>query len=187
LAAGPIAHLDAQPCSRTKRTHAERERTPMRTYPGHGGADGLRAPLRTRLRRPVVTGHDVRPLDTRLTAEQRDRLIPDLLRRPDLRLHKLPRWLHRALRRLPDSILGYQHHGMAWWLGSTPDWLDHWGYYLAPDGREVFVTEPYHVEGEAVAEMLELAHAVGATLRISPVSAWYPGWTIRVEFWPTDR
>ena len=119
-----------------------------------------------------------------LTAEQNARLPADVLRAPALhRSHKLPRWLQRRLRAIPDNELGYRsYHGS--WLVEGADWLDHWGYYVAPDGRQVFVSEPYHVGTDALTSALLFARQAGAELRVSPVSSHYPGWTIRLEFWP---
>ena len=120
-----------------------------------------------------------------LTAGQNARLADDLLRAPALRQHKIPRWMHKRLRALPDNPIGYESFGAAWVLHGTPHrMLDHWGYYVAADGREVFVTEPYDVNNEVIRAALDLASAVDAYLYVSPVSSHYPGWTVRIEFWP---
>ena len=121
-----------------------------------------------------------------LEPDQEERLISDLLRAEPLRKHKMPRWLHSRLRSLPDNLIGARYFGPGRqaWMVRVCDWLDHWGYYVNERGDEIFVSEPYDADQEDLREMANFADQIGAKLYARPVSAHYPGHTLRFEFWP---
>ena len=65
---------------------------------------------------------------------------------PPVRKHKIPRWLLSAVKRLT----GKKHWQLAPYIentGKTAGWLDHHGTAVL-DGREVFVSQPYHLHPE---------------------------------------
>lgn len=123
-----------------------------------------------------------------LSQSQADRLLGELMRAPVYRAGTFPAWLRKRLKAIPENSLGIEFYSRGHWSmsggRSWPGWLDHFGYYVAPDGTEVFVTEPYDLIGDKIEGALAFAREVGAELHVSPVSTWYPTHTVRLEFWP---
>jgi len=107
-----------------------------------------------------------------LSDDQMKTLPKDLMRAKKYTLHKVPAWLTKRLRAQGRTLAG------------NGDWRDHMGSYKASDGTEVFVSEPYDLTGDKLRGALEFADSVEAFLHVSPVSSWYPGVTVRLEFWP---
>lgn len=92
-----------------------------------------------------------------------------LLKPLPVRLHHCPRWFRRA------GVLGPRRSYSA-------QWLDHWGSVKLADGRVAFVSEPYNVSAEDLAECEAIAAKIGALFTVDPNSWWFPGQTIRLVF-----
>ena len=66
-------------------------------------------------------------------------------------------------------------------------WLDHMGSLKTSNCTEIFISEPYQLTGDKVRAALEFADSVDAFVHVSPVSSWYPGFSVRLEFWPSSE
>jgi hypothetical protein len=61
--------------------------------------------------------------------------------------------------------------------------LDHLRHF-----KNLFICQPYHLEGEALAKLLELCRAEGLVVKISAISNYWPGHTISlIIFRPEDQ
>lgn len=70
---------------------------------------------------------------------------------PPVRKHKIPRWLLNSVKQLT----GKKHWELAPYIentGKTAGWLDHHGTAML-DGREIFVSQPYHLHPETKASL----------------------------------
>lgn len=108
----------------------------------------------------------------------------ELLKPSEVRLNHVPNWFRLRLLKAfkhpwgntgGDAILSHAvdvHF-------RDPYWLDHWG---STDNGKVFVSEPYNLSPENVAELDSFAKKLGVQWYISACSWWFPGQTIRVAF-----
>lgn len=101
---------------------------------------------------------------------------------------KVPTWMRKRLLSLKaegriKAFSNSNNQLLAGLLAKIPakySWFDHDGTSIV-DGCEIFVNEPYHYYAEpnqAFADLLD------CELYVLANSWWYPGWTIRVAFWP---
>jgi hypothetical protein len=107
-----------------------------------------------------------------------------------VRLHHRPKWfmqlLAAAKRRNPHGPAAGFYEDLrrgSWKL----DWMDHWGSTVLLNGTPAFVSEPYGITSETLAEVEAIAEECGCYANVSANSYWYPGSTIRIEIYPKPK
>lgn len=68
-------------------------------------------------------------------------------------------------------------------------WLDHWGSsnrILNGEPISVFVTEPYQIDHLDLLAVSGLADKLNCCYGVFANSWWFPGSTLRIEFWPKE-
>jgi hypothetical protein len=111
----------------------------------------------------------------------RARELRDVLKPSPVKLHALPGWFRKRVRRRFD--LRRVHYSIEQWLFTdvlTRQWLDHWGQTELPCGRTAFVSEPYLPIDWPLESVSTLAAELGIQSFVTTNSWWYPGSTIRI-------
>ncbi len=67
----------------------------------------------------------------------------------------------------------------------TTEWFDHPYRLIAPDGRSVFVSEPYGVEAEGIAHLAAMLGDGWNVRVLADMAIHYPGWTVAI--WITKK
>lgn len=66
-------------------------------------------------------------------------------------------------------------------------WLDHAGSFIAEDGTEVLMSEPYNLDPDAVRDLLAFCDQHDLDFHIDGLTQHYPTRTFRVRVWPNKR
>lgn len=107
----------------------------------------------------------------------------------EVALHKCPKWARKAIRNaIPDAGHVLDVSGGVPSSFDGVHLFDHWGTsrierhgYTGP----TLVTEPYGYR-EHVEAALRFADLIGCNVEIGRASWWFPGSTVRIEFYPKD-
>lgn len=112
-----------------------------------------------------------------------------ILEPTEVRLHRVPKWLRLLmLQKFGCRNRDTSGGGVLWNAVQTDScggWLDHWGSTMMC-GKLCFVSEPYNVTAEKVADVDAFAARLGVQWSLSANSWWYPGHTVRIVLWPPE-
>ena len=106
-----------------------------------------------------------------------------LLKPAPVRLHHVPNWLRLRILKAFGCRNGWTNGEdvlqRAVRQTSTSLWLDHWGS-AELKGKRVFISEPYNVTKQTIADIGAFCEPMGLEFYISANSWWLSGWTVRI-------
>ena len=107
----------------------------------------------------------------------------------------LPKWIWKRVkaaiksRKLPGVRQSLQSswYAMQYALGECGgDWVDHLGS-MDQGGKTYIVSEPYQLSLSAHSQLDQFCQILGLEYRLSAMSWWNPGSTIRILIWEDDQ
>ena len=112
-----------------------------------------------------------------------------LLKPGAIKLWGAPVWFKKAYRKSFGGCKRTEYGDVVTRLANNHGfaWLDHFGESVWYSGEKIFVSEPYQITNKDHSQISELARELDCEYRISSNSWWYPGHTIRIEFYEKKR
>lgn len=114
-----------------------------------------------------------------------------LLNPSPVRTSHVPTWLKKKIRaavKAKQVAARYSDPEMVLLNDLTWEnrWLDHYGTTTWRDFKDVFVSEPYSVDGKTLSQIEQFAERLGLECQVDANSWHFPGWTIRILLWPKE-